>query len=218
MDGDDDGFVKNPYSVMRIVGASKNDMDLLIAKKFIIVFESGVIVIKHWRMHNYIRNDRYKPTVYQNEMALLDMKENKAYRLKEIPYDLFTNEIDKNDDGRHLVYQLDTQDKLSKVKLSKDNKNIITHETEEDFEKKKKFIPPTLEEVEAYCKKRNSSVDPKAFYDYFTEGKWKDSFGKPVKSWKQKIITWEGRNNNKEVSTNAKSQEPITPYVRREDR
>lgn len=54
-----------------------------------------------------------------------------------------------------------------------------------------KFIPPTLEEVQAYCKERNNKVNPKAFFDYFTEGKWKDSKGNPVKNWKQKIITWE---------------------------
>lgn len=54
-----------------------------------------------------------------------------------------------------------------------------------------KFVPPTLEEVEAYCKERNNNVDPKYFYDYFTTGHWKDSKGNPVRNWKQKIITWE---------------------------
>ena len=54
-----------------------------------------------------------------------------------------------------------------------------------------KFVPPTLEEIEAYCKQRNNRVNPKAFFDYFTEGKWKDAKGQPVKNWKQKIITWE---------------------------
>ncbi len=54
-----------------------------------------------------------------------------------------------------------------------------------------RFTPPTLEEVRAYCRSRNSPVDPVKFYDYFTEGHWKDSNGKPVKSWKQKLITWE---------------------------
>lgn len=60
------------------------------------------------------------------------------------------------------------------------------------------FITPTLEEVEEYCKSRKSSVDPKTFYDYFTVGKWKDKNGDPVRNWKQKIITWEGRKQNKE--------------------
>ena len=59
---------------------------------------------------------------------------------------------------------------------------------------RKKFVPPTLDEITAYVKARNSSVDPKKFYDYYSEADWKDSEGKSVKSWKQKLITWEGRN------------------------
>jgi len=58
-------------------------------------------------------------------------------------------------------------------------------------EKSKRFVPPTLDEVKAYCQERNSCVDPNVFYEYFTTGGWKDSEGKPVKNWKQKLITWE---------------------------
>ena len=57
--------------------------------------------------------------------------------------------------------------------------------------KPKAFVPPTLEEVKAYCKERNSSVDPKQFFEYFDVGKWIDSKGEPVRNWKQKLITWE---------------------------
>lgn len=63
-------------------------------------------------------------------------------------------------------------------------------------QKPKRFVPPTLEEVESYCKERNNSVDAKAFYDYYSAGEWKDSKGNPVKSWKQKLITWEKGDNN----------------------
>lgn len=61
----------------------------------------------------------------------------------------------------------------------------------------KRFVPPTLEEIEEYVRERNSSVDPKKFYDYFTEGGWIDSKGKPVRSWKQKLITWESGSNGR---------------------
>ena len=67
MFGDDDGFVNSPKGIMRQIGASIDDMNILIAKKFVLVFESGVIVIKHWRVNNYLRNDRYKETKYQDE-------------------------------------------------------------------------------------------------------------------------------------------------------
>lgn len=81
MSADDDGFVNNPKKIQRMVGANDDDLKLLIAKSFIITFESGVIVIKHWRMHNYVRNDRYKPTDYIEEKSFLSVKQNNAYTL-----------------------------------------------------------------------------------------------------------------------------------------
>ena len=60
MNADDDGFVKNPKSIQRTVGCNDDDLKLLIAKRFILPFDTGVIVIKHWRMHNLLRKDRYK--------------------------------------------------------------------------------------------------------------------------------------------------------------
>ncbi len=83
MYADDDGFVNAPKKVMRLVGANEDDYKLLIAKSFIITFESGVIVIKHWKMHNYIQSDRYKPTDYEAERKMLFLKQNKAYTLDE---------------------------------------------------------------------------------------------------------------------------------------
>lgn len=87
MRADDDGFVNNPKRIQRTISASEDDLKLLLAKRFIIGFENGVIVIKHWRMHNTLRKDRYNPTQYQEELALLDIKENNAYteRLPELP-------------------------------------------------------------------------------------------------------------------------------------
>ena len=69
MRADDDGFINNPKKIQRMVGCGDDDLKLLMAKRFILVFDSGVIVIKHWKIHNYIRNDRYKPTLYQEEKA-----------------------------------------------------------------------------------------------------------------------------------------------------
>lgn len=78
---DDDGFVNAPRSIMRQCGASDDDMKLLITKKFVLIFDSGVIVIKHWRINNYLRNDRYVPTKYGNEKDGLSLDENGAYTL-----------------------------------------------------------------------------------------------------------------------------------------
>lgn len=85
MRADDDGFVNSPKKIMRTVACSEDDMKLLIAKKFIIPFESGIVVIKHWRIHNYIQKDRYHETNYTEEKAMLTTKENGAYTLMDTP-------------------------------------------------------------------------------------------------------------------------------------
>lgn len=83
MRADDDGFVSNPKRIKSLIGASDDDLKLLQAKRFVLSFEDGVIVIKHWRMHNTIQKDRYTATSYQDELSMLKIKENKAYSLTE---------------------------------------------------------------------------------------------------------------------------------------
>lgn len=109
MAADDDGFVNNPRKIQRMVGASEDDMKLLIAKSFIIQFDSGIIVIKHWKMHNYIAKDRYKPTDYKDEKSMLQLKENKAYTLDD--NNLYTECRQDVDVGK---------DRLGKDRLGKD--------------------------------------------------------------------------------------------------
>lgn len=76
---DDDGFINSPKSIMRQCGSTTDDMSILIAKRFVLTFESGVIVIKHWRIHNYIQKDRYKESKYIEEKATLQIDQNGAY-------------------------------------------------------------------------------------------------------------------------------------------
>jgi uncharacterized phage protein (TIGR02220 family) len=80
MFADDDGFVNSPKGIMRQCGASEDDMKVLLTKKFLLAFESGVIVIKHWRINNYLRSDRYQETKYVNEKSELLIDENGAYK------------------------------------------------------------------------------------------------------------------------------------------
>ena len=82
MRADDDGFINNPKKIQRMIGCGDDDLKILIAKNFLIPFESGVCVIKHWRIHNYLQKDRYKETMYIEEKSQLDIKKNKAYTLK----------------------------------------------------------------------------------------------------------------------------------------
>jgi hypothetical protein len=107
MRADDDGFVNNPKRIQRMIGAADDDMKLLVAKSFLIPFENGIVVIKHWKVHNYIRSDRYTPTVYQEEKNLLTVEKSRVYTVG-IP------------SGIPNGYQMDTQYRLGKDRLGKD--------------------------------------------------------------------------------------------------
>ena len=98
MRADDDGFVNSPKKILRMVGSSDDDLRLLIAKSFIIPFDSGVVVIKHWRLHNYIRKDTYTPTIYQEEKDQLQLDENKSYTVGQPSVDVSSTQyrLDKS--------------------------------------------------------------------------------------------------------------------------
>lgn len=121
MRADDEGFINNPKKIQRMIGCSEDDLKLLMAKKFILVFDNGVIVIKHWKIHNYIQKDRYKPTVYQDEKQQLGLKENKAYTM--------------DTECIQDVSKMDSQVRLGKDRLDKDkaNEKGSKNELEERF-------------------------------------------------------------------------------------
>lgn len=79
MRADDEGFVNNPRKIQKMIGASEDDLKILALKRYILTFESGIIVIKHWKIHNYIQNDRFKPTTYVEEKSQLMLDEKKSY-------------------------------------------------------------------------------------------------------------------------------------------
>ena len=107
---DDDGFVNAPRSIMRMSGAVEDDIKLLIAKRFVLTFESGVVVIKHWRIHNLIQKDRYKETKYLEEKSMLALDENNAYT--EADSTVYPECIQS-------VSKLEPQDRLGKSSLVK---------------------------------------------------------------------------------------------------
>ena len=73
MRADDDGFINNPKKIAKMIGANDDEFKVLFTKKFIIGFENGIIVIKHWKIHNYIRNDRYHETKYKEQKSTLSL-------------------------------------------------------------------------------------------------------------------------------------------------
>ena len=118
MRADDDGFINNPKKIQRMIGASDDDCKLLIMKQFIIPFESGIVVIKHWRIHNYIQKDRYAPTIYQAEKSTLTVNKNREYtECIQNGYNLDTQvSIDKDSIGKNRL----DKDSLELGKNSKD--------------------------------------------------------------------------------------------------
>ena len=191
MRADDDGFINNPRKIQRMTGAGDDDFKLLLAKHFLLIFESGVVVIKHWRIHNYIRNDRYNETKYKEEKAMLCLDENNSYTFG-IPS---VNQMDTN--GIPMVDKMDTQ-----VRLGKDSI--------EGEQKRTRFVPPTLEEVKDYCSERKNNVDAERFFDYYSANGWVQGKNKPIKDWKACVRTWE-RGNGFET-TAKKTKESISEH------
>lgn len=214
MRADDEGFINKPKTIMRMIGAKDDDMNVLIARKFIIPFESGVVVIKHWKIHNYIRGDRIHSTKYTDEKALLVQNENNAYTL-------LTDTCPS--DVSQLTATCHTEVRLGKVRLGKVSKeeelladcNVTcnadvtecnaTDKIREDKNrldnniegKRKRFTPPTVSDVRAYCAERGNNVDAQRFVDFYTSNGW--LVGKNhMKDWKAAVRTWEQRNGKKD--------------------
>lgn len=178
MEADDKGFFQ-PRKIQKMCGFSDDDFKILIAKGYFIAFESGVMVVTDWNKNNWLDSRRITETEYLEELNLLKLV-NQKYEL------LQANEI--------VAKPLLSENSIEENSIEENSIYIERPQKKQ----KEKFTPPTLEEVVEYCKSRNNNVDPKLFYDYFTEGKWIDSQGNAVRNWKQKIITWE----NKKITKN----------------
>lgn len=187
MRADDDGFVNNPKKIQRMIGASDDDLRVLVAKSFLIPFESGIVVIKHWRIHNYIQRDRYTPTAYTDEMRMLATKENGAYTVSCIQ-----TVSNMDTDCIQPVSKLDTQVSIGKLR---DNK-VIESIGECEGETRTRFKPPTVEEVAAYCKERGNHINPEHFCDYYQRAGWRLKTG-PMRDWKAAVRTWEQRDKTR---------------------
>ena len=176
MRADDDGFINSPKKIMKFIGATNDDMNILIMRKFIIPFDNGVVVIKHWRIHNYIRKDTYNETAYKEEKSMLELDENKAYRMSS---------------------QLSVDEPLTQVRLGKDSIGYINNNGG------KNFIPPTVEEVQAYCQERKNKVDAQTFVNFYESKGWMVGKNK-MKNWKAAVVTWE-RNRKDSSGTSGSS-------------
>ena len=170
MRADDDGFVDNLRKILLFTGLKEDDVKILIAKQFIIPFESGVIVIRHWRMNNYLQNDRTKPTIHQKEYEQLGLDNNNVYNLD-------TKCIHREEEKR--------------IEENREEKEIYK-------EKEKRFKKPTFDEVEEYCKERNNNINPQKFIDFYESKGWMVGKNK-MKDWKACVRTWERTANTNDL-------------------
>ena len=103
MNADDDGFVDNWKSIMRMTGKKEDDLKILIAKSFVIPFNTKILIIRHWKLNNYIQKDRYKETIYKNEKALLSVDKNNVYNLDtNCIHSIDKNRLDKNSIDKNI--------------------------------------------------------------------------------------------------------------------
>ena len=122
MNADDDGFCNQITASMFKAHASVTDLEALLKNRYIYQFDSGVIVIKHWRMANALRKDRYTPTAFKNEMAMLKVGKNGAYKLP----DSNDTVAERLPNGCQLVAERLPQVSIGKVSIDKNNKNNIS--------------------------------------------------------------------------------------------
>lgn len=130
LDADDDGFINAPKSIMRMIGAKEDDMKVLVAKQFVIPFESGVVVIKDWKIHNYIQNDRYKPSTLP-ERDLLNIQKDKTYTLKSDVSRMDTECIQTVSIGKDRLGKV----RLGKDRVGKDSIDTLCHVSHDDVDK-----------------------------------------------------------------------------------
>ena len=191
MEADDDGFIDSVKRIKRMIGASDDDLKLLIAKQFLIPFESGVIVIKHWRLHNTLRKDRYKETIHIEEKEQLQENEDKSYSMvaEWLPNGCQMVATDKNRIDKNRIEE-NREEKESTPKTKSKHTS-------------KRFIKPTIEEIKEYCAQNDLKIDCERFYDYYESNDWHVGNNK-MKSWKATARNWNRNNysnrNNKNIS------------------
>lgn len=160
-----------------MLGATVGDLEQLANKRFVLVRDEGLILIKHWKMNNYIQNDRFVETKFIDDLKTLFFDENNSYTERQTKTPCIQN-----------VSKSYTQDRLGKNSIieEKENTNVFWKKKDND----NRFIKPTIEEIRDYCNERNNGIDAQKFYDFYESKGWLIGKNK-MKDWKAAIRTWE---------------------------
>ena len=166
MNADDDGFVGNPKSIKRMIGASEDDLKALVEKDYLIVFDDGVVVIKDWLVSNYVKKDRYTPTIYTEDMELIGLDKNKRYQKNQISIEnsqpqqgqgFNSMEPNWNQNGTEMDPQVRLGKDRVKLSKSKDNLNTTTSTTLNSYYKKL-ASPKSQNELKAFVNELGGDV------------------------------------------------------------
>ena len=209
---DDDGLVGNALFVQRGTGATEEDLRALVGRRFILEFKSGVVAIRHWHIHNYIRASRYKPTVFKAERDLLAQLGDGTYEWKsEVPDAAPVSEPTADDDpdldpernqlddtgsanGRPMDDQMPTQVRLGQVRLGQGSLGQDREDQGRESgscSQTRAFTPPTAAEVAAFCRENdnNNEIDAEKFVDYYQSCGWMLG-GVPMVDWRAVVRMW----------------------------
>ena len=231
MNADNEGFVGSPKNIQRMIGATDDDMQVLIDKRYILTFQSGIIVIKHWYINNNIRQDQAKKTTYIEEKSTLMLDGKQAYTEKKA--------VKKHTKNKQLTgnkqvtnSELTVNQLPSIVEYSIEEKSIVESSIEKNAHTRTRednnFTSdldclsgiPTLQEVKDFVKLHSYKFDPEKFYNYYSAFNWKKA-GQPIENWQAVATQW-GREENmrtglKEYSNFKPKTEPIQERKYTED-
>ena len=213
MRADDDGFIPNPKRVFQNIGAKASDLKKLAEKDYVVLFDSGVCMIRDWKTNNFVRKDRYTPTRYQREKDSLpngipdDVPDGIPLGMppvdpgKDRSGQVRTGKDSSGKDGGEAPLPCPAADAVSAKPDGRDAASIPPPQccgTEappfrQGGHARPRFIPPKLEEVKAYCLQRHNGIDPEGFLDFYTANGWTQGKGKPIRDWQAAVRTWERR-------------------------
>lgn len=175
MRADDDGFVNNPKKIMRIIGANQNDLDILLAKRYFLPFPSGILVVKHWRMHNYIQKDRYKETVYLEEKNQLILKDNKSYtEAWKDGYIMDTDCIQGGYTGKVRLELEEGKNRQEEKKQAKKESPVLSDSPFQPYIPEDRDYAMEFEQIRNHWNSETGKDERKTLFQFSNSGKIKD--------------------------------------------
>lgn len=199
LNADDDGFIGSPKRVMRMVNAHEDDLKVLVTKRFLLTFQSGIVVIKHWLIHNSLGRNRYHETTYIDEKRQLRVKADKSYSFTEgVPL------ITEKEPETVLIESDAPMERQRRASDAPTAHSDIGLDIDIDLEKKKsekeketntkqtRFVKPSLDELVAYKQEHKLNVDCNKFFDFYESKGW--MVGKNhMKDWRAAMRNWSSR-------------------------